>query len=44
MKTQNVDNFYDLQITEETRNYIYRILGIKYAMESFNNSDLKEKS
>lgn len=43
MKNQGVDNFYDLQITEETREYIYRILGIKYAMQAYEKSSLKEE-
>lgn len=40
---QWVSNFYDLQITEETRDYIYRILWIKYSLISYEKSELKEK-
>lgn len=35
MKSQNVDNYYDLYLNEETSRYVFRILAIKYVMHSY---------
>ena len=35
MENQNVDNYYDLYLNEETSRYVFRILAIKYVMLSY---------
>jgi membrane-bound lytic murein transglycosylase D len=35
MKSQEVDNYYDLYLNEETSRYVFRILAIKYVMHSY---------
>lgn len=35
MKSQSVDNYYDLYLNEETSRYVFRILAIKYVMHSY---------
>jgi hypothetical protein len=35
MASQNVDNYYDLYLNEETSRYVFRILAIKYVMHSY---------
>lgn len=35
MVSQNVDNYYDLYLNEETSRYVFRILAIKYVMHSY---------
>lgn len=47
MDTQEVDNFFDLRLNEETSRYVYRILALKLIMETpekygfyFKDSDL----
>ena len=35
MESQNVDNYYDLYLNEETSRYVFRILAIKYVMHSY---------
>jgi soluble lytic murein transglycosylase-like protein len=34
LENQKVDNYYDLLLTEETSRYVFRILALKYIMES----------
>jgi hypothetical protein len=35
MESQNIDNYYDLYLNEETSKYVFRILAIKYVMHSY---------
>lgn len=35
MKSQNVNNYYDLYLNEETSRYVFRILAIKYVLQSY---------
>ena len=35
MQSQNVDNYYDLYLNEETSRYVFRIISIKYVMLSY---------
>lgn len=35
MQSQNVDNYYDLYLNEETSRYVFRIMAIKYVMQSY---------
>lgn len=35
MASQNVDNYYDLYLNEETSRYVFRIMAIKYVMHSY---------
>jgi membrane-bound lytic murein transglycosylase D len=35
MQSQDVDNYYDLYLNEETSRYVFRILSIKYVMHSY---------
>lgn len=37
MKKQNVDNFYDLYLNDETSRYVFRILAIKYVMQDYES-------
>lgn len=44
MQSQNVDNYYDLYLNEETSRYVFRILAIKYVMQSyFEKKDVIDK-
>lgn len=36
MKSQKVDSYYDLYLNDETSRYVFRILAIKYLLESYN--------
>jgi hypothetical protein len=33
METQKMDNYYDLNLSEETNRYIFRLVAIKHVME-----------
>lgn len=35
MESQNIDNYYDLYLNEETSRYVFRILAIKYVMQDY---------
>ena len=35
MEAQNIHNYYDLYLNEETSRYVFRILSIKYVMQSY---------
>jgi len=35
MSSQWIDNYYDLYLNEETSRYVYRIMAIKYVMQSY---------
>lgn len=35
MASQWIDNYYDLYLNEETSRYVYRIMAIKYVMQSY---------
>lgn len=35
LKEQNVDNYYDLYLNEETSRYVFKILAIKYVIEDY---------
>ena len=35
MQSQDVDNYYDLYLNEETSRYVFRIMAIKYVMQSY---------
>lgn len=35
MSSQGIDNYYDLYLNEETSRYVYRIMAIKYVMQSY---------
>jgi len=35
LESQNVDSYYDLYLNEETSRYIFRIVAIKYLIESY---------
>lgn len=37
LKDQNVDNYYDLYLNEETSRYVFRILSIKYVVLDYEN-------
>lgn len=44
MESQNVDNYYDLYLNEETSRYVFRILAIKYVMMAyFEKKDFIDK-
>ena len=44
LEDQNVDNYYDLYLNDETSRYVFRILAIKYMMLSyFERQDLINK-
>lgn len=44
MESQGVDNYYDLYLNEETSRYVFRIIAIKYVMESyFEKKDIIDK-
>lgn len=38
MQSQKVDNYYDLYLNDETSRYVFRILAIKYLIESYETS------
>jgi len=38
MQSQWVDNYYDLYLNEETSRYVFRIMAIKYVMQSYYQS------
>lgn len=35
MQSQGVDNYYDLYLNQETSRYVFRIMAIKYVMQSY---------
>jgi len=35
MESQRVENYYDLYLNEETSRYVFRIVAIKYLIESY---------
>ncbi|MDD5769683.1 MAG: lytic transglycosylase domain-containing protein [Candidatus Gracilibacteria bacterium] len=37
LKDQNVDNYYDLYLNEETGRYVFRILAIKYVIKDYES-------
>ncbi len=40
LKNQKVDNYYDLELNDETSRYVFRIISIKYLLKNyFNNSE-----
>ena len=44
MESQGVDNYYDLYLNEETSRYVFRIIAIKYVIESyFDRKDIIDK-
>ncbi len=44
MSSQWIDNYYDLYLNEETSRYVYRIMAIKYVMQSyFDNKPVIDK-
>jgi len=44
MSSQGIDNYYDLYLNEETSRYVYRIMAIKYVMQSyFENKTVIDK-
>lgn len=38
LSNQNVDNYYDLYLNEETSRYVFRILAIKYALKEYEKN------
>ncbi|MDA9128858.1 lytic transglycosylase domain-containing protein [Candidatus Gracilibacteria bacterium] len=44
MESQGVDNYYDLYLNQETSRYVFRIIAIKYVLESyFERKDIIDK-
>lgn len=39
MEDQNVDNYYDLYLNEETSRYVFRILAIKYVIQDYKSRE-----